>query len=107
VPRGAAVIEQTFGGITANLWDDPFEWTLPENLSTTAKVLEYLAEVEATRLRAFASLVRDTDLLKQIMLPVAETRALLDLLADTLVKSASCYGRAQAISSLVSASPPT
>jgi hypothetical protein len=22
--------EQTFGGITTRLWDDPFEWTLPE-----------------------------------------------------------------------------
>ena len=29
VLRGAAVVEQAFGGITANLWDDPFEWTLP------------------------------------------------------------------------------
>ena len=28
----AGTIEQTFGGITANLWDDPFEWTLPETL---------------------------------------------------------------------------
>ena len=34
VLRSAGVIEQTFGGITANLWDDPFEWTLPEYLST-------------------------------------------------------------------------
>ena len=25
VLRSAAAIEQTFGGITANLWDDPFE----------------------------------------------------------------------------------
>ena len=32
--RSAAVVEQTFGGITTNLWDDPFEWTLPETLPT-------------------------------------------------------------------------
>ena len=49
VLRSAAIVEQTFGGLTANLWDDPFEWTLPETLSTSAKVIEYLNEVEATR----------------------------------------------------------
>src|SRR3712207_7579473 len=32
VLRSAAAVEQTFGGITVNLWDDPFEWTLPESL---------------------------------------------------------------------------
>ncbi|MBA2341449.1 MAG: hypothetical protein H0V88_13750, partial [Pyrinomonadaceae bacterium] len=52
--RSAAVIEQTFGGITANLWDDPFEWTLPEELATPERVLAYLNEVEATRQRGFA-----------------------------------------------------
>ncbi|HLA94383.1 MAG TPA: hypothetical protein VK612_01590, partial [Pyrinomonadaceae bacterium] len=30
--RSAASVEQTFGGITRRLWDDPFEWTLPEKL---------------------------------------------------------------------------
>ena len=69
VLRGAAVVEQTFGGITANLWDDPFEWTLPENLSTSGRLIEYLAEVEATRQRAFASFAQDADLLKEIMVP--------------------------------------
>jgi hypothetical protein len=39
VLRSAAAVEQTFGGITANLWDDPFEWTLPENLSTHERVI--------------------------------------------------------------------
>jgi len=53
VLRGAAAVEQTFGGLTANLWDDPFEWTLPENLSTKARIIEYLEEVAATRQRAF------------------------------------------------------
>src|SRR5215210_5967739 len=49
--RAAACVEQTFGGITANLWDDPFEWTLPETLTTPERVAVYLAEVEATRRR--------------------------------------------------------
>ena len=59
VLRCAAAVEQTFGGITANLWDDPFEWTLPEHLTTPAKVIEHLEEVEATRARAFASFTDD------------------------------------------------
>ena len=42
VLRSAAVLEQTFGGLTANLWDDPFEWTLPESLSTVELVNEYV-----------------------------------------------------------------
>src|ERR671921_956383 len=45
--RSAAAVEQTFGGITANLWDDPFEWTLPESMKTPMRVAEYLGEVEA------------------------------------------------------------
>ena len=38
--RSAAAVEQTFGGITANLWDDPFEWTLPESLDTPARIAD-------------------------------------------------------------------
>ena len=30
--RSAGAVEQAFGGITVRLWDDPFEWTLPEEL---------------------------------------------------------------------------
>src|SRR5258708_6107625 len=54
VLRSAAMVEKTFGGITTRLWDDPFEWTLPEALSTTENVLVYLSEVEATREAGFA-----------------------------------------------------
>src|SRR5712691_6988646 len=65
--RSAAVVEQTFGGLTTNLWDDPFEWTLPETLSTPEKVFDYLKEVEATRKRGFELLKNDNDILKEIM----------------------------------------
>ena len=47
--RSAAAVEQTFGGITTRLWDDPFEWTLPEKLSSTDLLIGYLNEVEQTR----------------------------------------------------------
>jgi hypothetical protein len=105
VLRSAAAIEQTFGGITANLWDDPFEWTLPENLATTDRVIEYLEEVEATRLRAFARFAQDSDLLKEVQVPARTTRPLVDLLVETLVKAADYQGRAIATLALLFGGP--
>jgi hypothetical protein len=102
VLRSAAAIEQTFGGITASLWDDPFEWTLPENLSTTSRVIEYLNEVEATRQRAFEKFARDSDLLKEVLVPDGKTQPLVALLARTLAKAADYQGRASAILRLFS-----
>jgi len=82
--RCAGAIEQTFGGITANLWDDPFEWTLPEHLSTPDRINEHLAEVEATRRCAFSSFGDDASLLKHVVVPSGESRPLIDLLRETL-----------------------
>lgn len=82
--RSAAAVEQTFGGITANLWDDPFEWTLPETLSTPGKVGEYLEEVEITRQRAFELFRGDEDLCKEIVAPSGSIQ-LISLLIDTLM----------------------
>ncbi len=92
--RSAASVEQTFGGVTANLWDDPFEWTLPETLSTPALVAEYLEEVEATRRRGLALVETDDELLKEIAVPSGEMRALFELLNETLVRAAHHQGRA-------------
>ena len=93
--RSAAIVEQTFGGIATNLWDDPFEWTLPETLSTPDKVAAYLGEVEATRKRGFELFQSDEDLLKEIMAPAGYTQ-LLPLLLDTLARAAHHQGRARA-----------
>src|ERR671939_1567700 len=79
--RSAAAVEQTFGGITTNLWDDPFEWTLPETLSTPERVAAYLNEVEATRRRGFALFASDNDLLKEIAAPSGEMKLIASLLA--------------------------
>ena len=97
VLRAAALVEQTFGGITANLWDDPFEWTLPENLSTNARVIEYLGEVEATRKRAFTAFKGDDDLSRQVRVPSGETQPIVTLLMETLVNAAGFQGRAEAL----------
>ena len=93
--RSAAAVEQTFGGITTNLWDDPFEWTLPETLPTPEKVSGYLDEVEATRKDGFQLFKSDTDLVKEIMAPSGPTQ-LLPLLLDTLARAAHHQGRAWA-----------
>jgi hypothetical protein len=92
--RSAASVEQTFGGITANLWDDPFEWTLPESLRTREGVAEYLNEVEVTRQRGFAHFQSDEDLMKEIRLPSGEMGLLCALLLETLARAAHHQGRA-------------
>ena len=93
--RSAAVIEQTFGGLTANLWDDPFEWTLPETLSTPELIIEYLSEVDLARQRAFNSIRDDSALSKYISVP-GEPRLLISLLLETLVTASDFRGRAAA-----------
>ncbi|HVS80346.1 MAG TPA: hypothetical protein VHE60_01260 [Pyrinomonadaceae bacterium] len=103
--RSAAAVEQTFGGITTNLWDDPFEWTLPETLSTPEKVADYLSEVEATRKRGFELFKSDDDLLKEIMAPAGETQ-LRPLLLDTLVRARHYLGSARATFDLLRAEGP-
>ena len=103
--RSAATVEQTFGGLTTNLWDDPFEWTLPEALSTPEKVSDYLNEVEATRKRGFELFQSDDDLFKEIMAPAGVTQ-LQPLLLDTLVRARHYLGSAQATFDLVRAEKP-
>ena len=106
VLRSAAVVEQTFGGITTNLWDDPFEWTLPETLPTKDKVAGYLDEVEATRQHGFLLFESYADLLKEIMAPSGHTQ-LLPLLLDTLTRAAHHQGRAWATFEILRAERPS
>lgn len=103
--RSAAIVEQTFGGITTNLWDDPFEWTLPETLPTPDKIAGYLDEVEATRRRGFQLFKNDEDLLKEIMAPSGSTQ-LLPLLLDALARAAHHQGRALATFEILRAEKP-
>ena len=91
--RSAAVVEQTCGGLTANLWDDPFEWTLPETLSNPDRIVEYLSEVDAARQRAFSAIQDDSALTKYISDASGE-RLLIGLLIETLVRAVEHKGRA-------------
>ena len=100
--RSAAAVEQTFGGITANLWDDPFEWTLPETLPSPGLVREYLTEVETTRRRGFDFFAGDADLKKEIVTPAGTPQTLFALLLETLVRAAHHQGRAFAVIRLFS-----
>jgi hypothetical protein len=94
--KSAAVAEQTFGGLTANLWDDPFEWTLPEALSDANRIVEYLAEVDQARQRAFSCFANDASLLKNVSVPSGESRLLANVLVDALVRANTYYGQALA-----------
>ena len=95
--RSAAVIEQTFGGLTANLWDDPFEWTLPETLSNADRIIEYLSEVDLARQHAFSSIADDSALTKYISVPSGEPQLLISLLLETLVTASDYRGRARSL----------
>ena len=94
--RSAAAVEQTFGGITTRLWDDPFEWTLPEKLSTVAAIIGYLNEVEATRVSAFKFFTSDDDLRKELPAP-ERLRSIFDLLLETVARGEHYQGRAFAV----------
>ncbi len=93
VLRSAGRVEQTFGGIAAQLWDDPFEWTLPEELSNHAKILEYLDEVEAARQKGFQMLTADVELSKEILAP-GGMKTIFELLLETLAFAENFQGRA-------------
>ena len=100
--KSAGLIEQTCGGITSNLWDDPFEWTLPETLSTSALIIDYLSEVEAVRRLAFASFHDDATLLKFVAVPSDNSCRLLELLLQTLTNASEFKGRAVATLKILS-----
>ncbi len=94
--RSAAMVEKTFGGITTRLWDDPFEWTLPEELSDTASVIRYLDEVEQTRRHGFGFFDSDADLVKELPSP-EKIRPLIEVLLETIATAEHYQGRAFAV----------
>ena len=97
VIKSGGTLEQVLGGITTNLWDDPFEWTLPETLSTTDLIVQYLREVELAQARAFARLVDDLALDKYIAIPSGEQKSIQSILVDAFQKATSYQQRADEV----------
>lgn len=95
------MVEQVFGGITTRLWDDPFEWTLPEKLASNKEILEYLAEVESTRSAGFRFIGSDASLKREIPAP-RELRSLFDILIESLMRAEHFQGQAYAVFRLFS-----
>ncbi len=94
--RSAAAVEQTFLGLTRKLWDDPFEWTLPEALSTKAAVAQYINEAEDARLEGFRFLGSDDVLSREIPSP-EKLRSIFEILLETLAKAEHYQGRAVSV----------
>ena len=94
--RSAGKVEQTFGGIMTRLWDDPFEWTLPEELSTADLISEYLVEVEETRRRGLTLIATDEDLRREMPAP-EKLKTIFEILLDTVARAEHFQGRAFAV----------
>lgn len=103
--RSAAVVEQTAGGISRRLWDDPFEWTLPEKLFDKRLVRDYLDDVEAARLESFGFLTSESDLHRLIPAP-EKLRPIGEILTETLIRAAHFQGRAFAAFQILSGKKP-
>lgn len=99
--RSAAMVEKTFGGITTRLWDDPFEWTLPEKMSDIQSILGYLDEVEETRRLGFRFFNADDDLKREIPSP-ERLRSLAEIMIDTIGSAEHYQGRAFAVFQMIS-----
>ena len=100
VIRSAAMIEQVFLGLTRRLWDDPFEWTLPEKLNSPTAIIDYLGEVGEARVNGMAFLKSDADLSRQLPAP-EKLRPIFDVLVEALVRAEHYHGRAAAICRIV------
>ena len=101
VLRSAAMIEMTFGGITTRLWDDPFEWTLPEKLADQQKIFQYLDEVAETRRNGLSFFKSNEDLKREMPAPEKLT-PIIDILLGALVKAEHYQGRAFAVFQMLS-----
>ncbi len=98
IARSAAEIEKAFGGITVRLWDDPFEWTLPEHLSTAAAIADYIRTVDGTRRRGMEFIHNDAQLVQLIQAPTG-LKLIFDVLFEAILRSEFELGAAFALAS--------
>jgi hypothetical protein len=100
VLRSAAMVEQAFLGITRRLWDDPFEWTLPEKLSTKSAINQYLDEVASTRTNGISFITSDADLSRKLPAPESLT-PIFQVLVESIARSENFLGRGEAVYKLI------
>jgi hypothetical protein len=100
--RSAAMVEQAFLGLTRRLWDDPFEWTLPEKLCSHEAIINYLDEVAETRKTGLAFLASDSDLSRMLPAP-EELKPILAVLMESIADSEYFLGHAEAVLRLIAA----
>jgi len=99
--RSGAKIEQGFLGLTRRLWDDPFEWTLPEKLSSKTAILEYLDEVASSRNAGLAFLTSDAALSQRVPAP-EELKPIFQALLTAISQAENFLGRGEAVLKLLS-----
>jgi hypothetical protein len=102
--RSAAKIEQVFLGLTRRLWDDPFEWTLPEKLSSKEAISEYLDEVVMTRTGGMAFLTSDADLPRLLPAP-EDLKPIFQVLIESIAEAENFLGRGEVILKLMATIP--
>jgi len=107
VSHSMGTIEAACNGILNNFWDDPFEWTLPEQLSAPATVVSHLLEVEETRKHAFASFTDDSCLLKSVATPAHGLVSLIELLLKTLLRAMHFQSQAVVVLKVLSGISPS
>ena len=105
VLRSAAMVERTFGGITTRLWDDPFEWTLPEKLYSVELITDYIAEVREVRNAGLDFIATDEALSREIPAP-ARLRSLAEILIAAVADAEHYNGRAFAVLQIVTGTKP-
>lgn len=96
VIRSSNVVEQFAGGITRRLWDDPWEWSLPESLSQKTRLLEYLETVEKERKKAFEFLKTDDEISRELPAP-EEFKTIGEVIFSTLRRAEHYLARAELI----------
>ena len=104
--RSAGAVEQTFAGITSRQWDDSFEWTLPEYMTSPERIAVYLSEVVNITRRGFSFFQSDQDLLRVLPAP-REMKPLVEILLDCYARAARFQGKAIAVSKLITGAEVT
>jgi len=100
VLRSAAMVEQVFLGITRRLWDDPFEWTLPEKISTKKAIMGYLGEVVEARNNGLAFITSDGDLSRRLPAPEM-LKPILQVLVEAVARAENYLGQAEAVAKML------